>query len=71
MAGLSGMDSIAIPEGWSAIAMFGRLVTGGICSYEYLKSPNTTAKDVFGMLRMLDIKDFIELKSAEKYKAKK
>lgn len=69
MYGLSGMDSIEIPDGWESIALFGRLVTKGICSCEYLRSPRTSVRSAFEALRMLDFRDYCELKAMEKAKA--
>lgn len=62
----AGMESISIPHGWHKEALFGRLVTGCVCTYEYLSSPTTSMKAVFGMLRMMDLQDYCEAKSLEK-----
>lgn len=66
MSDLSGMEAVNIPDGWQKEALFWRLVTKGICSYQVLASPNTSLRSVFGMLRMLDFEDYLELKSRKK-----
>lgn len=66
MRKVSGMGGVTIPDGWESAALFGRLVTAGVCGYEYLRSVTTTPRDVFQMLRMLDFRDYCELKAMEK-----
>lgn len=63
MRGLSGMESIAIPEGWNTVAFFGRLISEKVCAYEYLRSPETPVRNVFEALRMLDFHDYCVLKA--------
>lgn len=69
MDGLGGVASHPIPDGWRMEAFFERLVTAGVCSYAYLRSPATTAKDVFRMLRLLDFKMYREAKARENARA--
>ena len=64
MRGLPGMGSVPVPEGWRRESFFCRLVTRGICSYEYLSSPDTPIEKVFGMLRMLDFETYLDLKNS-------
>lgn len=66
MLGLPGTESVSVPDGWSRESFFSRLVAKGLCSYEYLSSPETPVKSVFGMLRMLDFEMFLELKAIER-----
>lgn len=66
MLGLPGSDAAPIPDGWRRESFFSRLVTKGLCSYEYLSSPDTPMKKVFGMMRMLDFETYLELKAIER-----
>ena len=66
MHGVSGMESVLVPEGWHKESLFGRLVTRGVCSIMELHSPSTTMKALFSGLRMLDLEDYFNLKLREK-----
>lgn len=68
MLGLPGTDAVPVPEEWRREAFFGRLLTKGMCSYEFLASPDTPIRKVFGMLRMLDFETYLELKALEREK---
>lgn len=66
MRGLGGMESVPVPERWRREAFFARLATRGLCTLGDLHSPATTMRMVFSGLRMLDMEDYLELKSRER-----
>lgn len=66
MDGMRRGKSVSIPEGWSDIVFFGRLITSGICRYPDLAVPGLSAKAVYDMHRMLDFQEYCQVKAIER-----